>query len=274
MKMHLKTNLSNATENVVETIQYAKDHGLKVRYTPEDSVRTDYDSLLFACQAAISSGVDRISIADTVGAMSPSNMYKFFLKLKNDLDVELNVHCHNDLGLAVANALAAYEGGASLVDVTVNGLGERAGISSISEICIAFDTIYKEKNNWNFEVITELSNIVSKFSGINVPPNAPIIGENVFVHNAGLHVAAVIANLSFYEVFPAELIGRKRTFVLDKMASVHTIKQKLKQVGVPLCDKNISKVYNYAKLKEKGTISNDELLTLFIDDDPKNIIYQ
>lgn len=274
MKTHLKTNLLKAKEKIVETIQYAKDHGLKVRYTPEDSVRTDYESLLFVCKETITAGANRISIADTVGAMSPSKMYELFLNLKKDLNIELNVHCHNDLGLAVANSLAAYEGGASLIDVTVNGLGERAGISGISEICIALDTIYKEKNKWNFEKIPEISNTVSRFSGINIPPNAPVVGENVFIHNAGLHVAAVLANPSFYEVFPAELIGRKRTFVLDKMASVHTIKQKLKQVGVPLCKKNISKAYNYAKLKEKGTISNDELLTLFIEEDPKNIIYQ
>lgn len=274
MKNHLKTNLSKATEKIIDTIQYAKDHGLKVRYTPEDSVRTDFKSLLQVCQEAVSSGADRISIADTVGSMTPNIMYKFFLKLKKDLDVELNVHCHNDLGLAVANALAAYEGGASLIDVTVNGLGERAGISSISEICVTLETVYKEKNSWNFEVLPRLSKTVARFSGINISPNAPVIGENAFIHNAGLHVAAVINNPSLYEVFPAELVGRKRTFVLDKMASIHTIKQKLKQVGVPICKNNVSKAFNYVKLKEKGTISNDELLTLFIEEDPNNIIYQ
>lgn len=269
-----KTSLYESTEQIVSTIEYAKDHGLLVRFTPEDSFRTDYDSLIYTCKKAISSKVDRISIADTVGVMTPTGIYKFIKKLKKDLDIELNIHCHNDLGLATANALAAFEGGASLIDVTVNGLGERTGIPSISEICIALDTIYKVENNWYLELISELSAVVSKFSGINISPNTPIIGKNAFTHNAGLHVAAVIEDPSFYEVFPAELIGRNRSFILDKMAGVSTIKQKLIQFGIPISKDNISKVLNYSKLKEKGAISDNELMTLFDDTIFTNISYQ
>ena len=128
-----------------KTIEYAKGYGLKVRYTPEDAVRTDFSNLITVCQAAIEAGTDRISIADTVGAMTPMKMYDFIKKLQSIIDVKLNVHCHNDLGLATANALAAYEAGVSLIDVSINGLGERVGIAPLSEVCLALNSIYREK---------------------------------------------------------------------------------------------------------------------------------
>ena len=274
IEQQFRTNLEKAINKITSTIEYAKDHGLKIRYTPEDAVRTEYNSLIAVSKAAVQAGADRISIADTAGAMTPLEMYKLISKLKRDLDVELNVHCHNDLGLATANALAAFEAGASLIDVTVNGIGERTGISSLSEICIALHSIYKVKNNWNLELIPELSRKVSEFSGIKISQNAPVVGENAFVHNAGLHVAAVLHDPSFYEVFPAELIGRSRSFILDKMASIKTIEKKLEQVGVNVCKNNVSRVVNYVKSKEKGTISDEELLGLFGFRNIEDFMYQ
>lgn len=262
IEQQFRKNIEKITSQITDTIEYAKDHGLKVRYTPEDTVRTEYNTLLTVSQVAINAGADRISIADTVGAMTPLKMYNFIRRIKSDLNIELNVHCHNDLGMAIANAIAAYEAGISLIDVTVNGLGERVGITPISEICLALHSIYKTKNNWNFEILTELSQKVSEFSGINIPINAPIVGENAFTHNAGLHVAAVLHDPKFYEVFPAEIIGRKRKFVLDKMASIHTIRQKLKEVGVDPCEENVKRILDHVKSIEKGTISDDEMINL------------
>ena len=219
LDQHFKLDLESAINQVSSSIQYAKDHGVKVRYTPEDTTRTDYESLLRASRAAVDAGADRISIADTVGAMTPIKMYNLVKKLKSDLKVDLNVHCHNDLGLATANSLAAYEAGVKMIDVTVNGIGERVGITSLSEICLALNCFYDVKNSWKLNKLTEISHIVSEFSGINISPNAPIVGENAFRHKAGLHVSAVINNPKHYEVFPAELVGQRRDVVLDKMAS-------------------------------------------------------
>jgi 2-isopropylmalate synthase len=274
LKYQFRTTLENVIEKIAKTVEYAKDHGLKVRYTPEDSIRTDYNSLITACKAAVGAGADRISIADTVGAITPLRMYKLIRKIKSDLNVELNVHCHNDLGLATANALAAYEAGASLIDVTINGIGERTGIASLSEICLALHSIYKIENSWNLKIIPILSQKVADFSGIKIPRIAPIVGENAFIHNAGLHVAAVLNNPMFYELFPPELIGKKRSFILDKMASINTVKKKIEEVGYSICKENVTRILNHAKSKEKGFFSDEELIGLLSNNESDNIMFQ
>jgi len=274
LEQQFRTNLTMATEIIAKTVEYAKEYGLKVRYTPEDSVRTDYSSLIKVSRTAIEAGADRISIADTVGAMTPWRMYNLIRRLKSDLKVKLNVHCHNDLGLSTANALAAYEAGVALIDVTVNGLGERAGITPLSEVCLALHSLYNVKNNWKLESLPNISQKVAEFSGMNISPNAPVIGENAFIHNAGLHVAAVLHDPTYYEVFPAELVGRKREFVLDKMASIQTIKQKLRQIGLTDSKNNVTKIMNYVKSKEKGSVSEKEIRELLNIPDLEQVMFQ
>ena len=263
IEQQFRKNIDSITNQIAGTIQYAKDHGLKVRYTPEDTVRTEYDTLIKVSKAAIESEVDRISIADTVGTMTPLKMYNFIKKIKKDLDIKLNIHCHNDLGMATANAIAAYEAGVDLIDVTVNGLGERVGITPLSEACLTLHSLYKIRNNWNFELLTELSQKVSKYSGMEIGKNTPVVGENAFTHNAGLHVAAILHDPEFYEAFPAELIGKKRKFILDKMAGIQTIKQKLEDIGVNSSEENINKILTQVKSMEKGSISDEELIHIF-----------
>jgi isopropylmalate/homocitrate/citramalate synthase len=194
--------------------------------------------------------------------------------LKSDLKVNFNVHCHNDLGLGTANALAAYEAGVTLIDVTVNGLGERAGITPLSEICLALHSLYNVKNNWKLKSLPKISQKVADFSGMNISPNAPVVGENAFIHNAGLHVAAVLHDPTYYEVFPAELVGRKREFILDKMASIQTIRQKLRQMGLANNKNNITKIMNYVKSKEKGSVSEKEIRDLLNIPHLEQIMFQ
>ena len=274
LEQQFRSDINRAADLIANAVEYAKDHGLKVRYTPEDAVRTDYASLIKVSKAVIEAGVDRISIADTVGSMTPRRMYNLIKKLHSDIKVKLNVHCHNDLGLATANALAAYEAGVTMIDVSVNGLGERVGITPLSTLCLAIYSIYKEKNGWNFELLPELSQTVSEFSGLNISPNTPIIGENAFIHNAGLHVAAVLNDPAHYEIISPELVGRKRTFVLDKMASIHTIKQKLEMMGLATSKDNVERIMNYVKSKEKGTISDEELRGLLEINYIESIMFQ
>ena len=260
LERQFRLNLDKAVELIADVIEYAKEHGLKVRYTPEDTVRTDYASVVKVSKAAVEAGADRISIADTVGAATPQKMYELVSRLKSDLKVKLNVHCHNDLGLATANALAAYEAGVTMIDTSVNGLGERAGITSLAELCLALHCLYKIRRNWRLEWLPILSQVVSEFSGVRVSPNIPVVGENAFSHNAGLHVAAVIHDPKYYEVFPAELVRGKRNFVLDKMAGTQTIKQKMEQMNHATCDEDITRAMHYVKSKEKGIVSDTELM--------------
>lgn len=274
IEQHFRKNIENIQTQIAKTVEYAKDHGLKVRYTPEDTVRTEYPTLLQVSKAAIDAGADRISIADTVGAMTPLHMHHFIKKIQSDLDVPLHVHCHNDLGMATANALAAYEAGVRLIDVTVNGLGERVGITPLSELCIALYSLYHVDNHWKFELLLDIAQKVSEFSGLPIPTNTPVIGDHAFIHNAGLHVAAVLRNPEFYEIFPAELIGKKRTFILDKMASSQTIKQKLEEIGIEACDTHVNTILNHAKSKEKGIISDEEICHLLNLNQSENIMFQ
>ncbi len=274
LEKQFEIDLESAIKRVTSAIEYAKSHGLKVRYTAEDAVRTDYNSLIKISKAAEEAGADRISIADTVGAMTPNKMFNLIKKLKKDLKTNLNIHCHNDLGLAAANSLAAYDAGATTIDVSINGLGERVGIASLSEICVAFHYVYNIKNKWKLEILPEISQFVSQASGISIPQNSPIIGENAFIHKAGLHVSAVINDPSFYEVIPAEIVGKKRDFVLDKMAGIHTIKQKLKNMNIKTDKYNISKLMDYVKSKEKGTISDYEIINLLNEKEVNDLVYQ
>ena len=264
LEQQFRLHLDKAIDLITDVIGYAKDHGLKVRYTPEDTLRTDYASVVKVSKAAIEAGADRISIADTVGVATPQKMYELVSRLKSDLKVKLNVHCHNDLGLATANALAAYEAGVTMIDTSVNGLGERAGITSLAEICMTLHCLHKVRRNWDLENLPLLSQVVSEFSGVKVSPNVPVVGENAFSHNAGLHVAAVLHDPKYYEAFPAELVRGKRKFVLDKMSGTQTIKQKLKQNGIAVHSENITKAMDYVKSREKGTIS-DTGLTDFLN---------
>jgi len=274
LEQQFRSNLERAIDLVVEAVEYAKDHGLKVRYTLEDAVRTEYASLINVSQAAVEAGVDRISIADTVGAMTPMKMYDLINRFQSNIEVKLNVHCHNDLGLATANALAAYEAGATMIDVSVNGLGERTGITPLSEFCLALHSLYGVKNNWKLELVTKLSQIVSEFSGIDISPTSPIVGKNAFVHNAGLHVSAVLHDPIHYEVFPAEIVGKNREFILDKMASIHTIKQKLQQMRLIASDDNVIRILQYVKSKEKGAVSDQELRDLLNISETEGVMFQ
>ena len=260
LERQFRLNLDKAVDLITNVVEYAKDHGLKVRYTPEDTVRTDYASVVKVSKASVEAGADRISIADTVGAATPQKMYGLVNRLKSDLSVKLNVHCHNDLGLATANALAAYEAGVTMIDTSVNGLGERAGITSLAELCLALHCLYGINGKWKLDILPKLSKIVSEFSGVRVSSNAPVVGENAFLHNAGLHVAAVIHDPKYYEVFPAELVRGKRNFVLDKMAGTQTIKQKMGQMNHTACDEDITRAMRYVKSKEKGVTSDTELM--------------
>ena len=137
LEQRFRKNIDQAVDVVQGAVTYAKAHGLKVRYTPEDTVRSPIENVTRIANAAVQAGADRISVADTTGYMTPTRMHAFITELRSNVKVPLNVHCHNDLGMAVANSLAAYEAGATLIDVTVNGLGERTGIASLAETAVA-----------------------------------------------------------------------------------------------------------------------------------------
>ncbi|MBN1301219.1 MAG: 2-isopropylmalate synthase [Melioribacteraceae bacterium] len=236
-----KKDLQDAIEKIVTSIEFAKKEnpGLLIRYTPEDTVRSEYKNVITAAVAAVEAGADIISIADTTGFMVPGtskNMYDYVTRLKEDFDKRslnplIAVHCHNDRGLALANALDALRGGANIIDASVLGLGERAGIVDLAQL-LAVLTLEYNITGWKLDKLSDLYNLVSTHSGVPVPVNSPIVGKNAFTHCAGVHTHAAAINPMHYESINPELFGKERHFALDHMSGIASVRFALKQVGI------------------------------------------
>lgn len=231
-------NLDEAVQQIAYAIKYAKEQNpnLIVRYTPEDTVRSNWDNIVTASVKAVRAGADIISIADTTGYMIPGiknrNMYDFVTSLKEkladeDLYPKIAVHCHNDRGLALANALDSYRAGVDIIDTTVLGLGERTGITDLASLLHALKVDFKTDNNWNLKKLPQLYNLISKFSGVPIPANQPLVGKNAFTHCAGVHTQAAAKDPVHYQSVDPALVGREMKVSLDHMSGISSIKYAL-----------------------------------------------
>lgn len=267
LEEHFRKDIDQAVSLIQDCVAYAKAHGLKVRYTPEDTVRSDFTKVVRVSLAAAEAGADRISVADTTGYMTPTGMFRFVSQLREALPTRtaIGVHCHNDLGMAVANSFAAVEAGAEVVDVTVNGLGERTGIAPLAETAVALKIRGGADNAWKLDALPELSSIVEGYSRIPLWKQAPIVGANAFTHNAGLHVAAVLMRPDHYESIPAELVGRTRRLVVDKMAGRPTVKYRLEALGLDASEEMVDAVLSYVKRRSINDASDMDLRRIHED---------
>ncbi|NOZ03762.1 MAG: homocitrate synthase [FCB group bacterium] len=255
-----------ALVRISEAIRYAKDKGLKVRFTAEDATRTDTDFLVEVASVAEEAGADRFSIADTVGTTHPASLRKLVRAVASSVSIPLHVHCHNDYGLATANVLAGLEGGARLADVTVNGLGERSGISALSEVAVTLKMLYKVDNPWNLELLPKLSRVVERASGIFNSENRPIVGLYAFTHKAGLHTRAVLKDPRTYEAFPPELIKRHREITIDKYTGRDAVRSRLETMGVKLNDDQLNEIIEIIKSQPTKRHFSDMDLLDIVDD--------
>lgn len=231
-----KKDLDSAIQLITDVIKYAKSQkpDLLIRYTPEDTVRSQFENVVKAAAAAVEAGADIISVADTTGYMVPGtkrSMYDYISRLKDELASrklfpKLAVHCHNDRGLALANALDAYRAGVDIIDAAALGLGERAGIVDLAQLLVVLNVDYNE-NRWNLNKLVELYNLVSKHSGIPIPANYPMTGKNAFTHCAGVHTHAASVNPMHYESLKPEILGRERSFSLDHMSGIASLRYAL-----------------------------------------------
>jgi len=246
-----------------EAVEYARQHGVRVRFTAEDATRADLGFLVEVAKTVYEAGADRLSIADTVGAATPPVMRRIVETIRASVPgLELDAHCHNDLGLALANSLAAVEGGASIVHVTVNGLGERTGITWLQQLAAASHVFYG-KSPVNLADLMKLTSMVERYSGVMVPPNAPLVGDNAFTHKAGVHVAGVLSNPQTYEVIPPSLLGRTRSYTIDKYTGRKALKARLEELGVKLSDDELIKVLMEVKKASTARwISDEDLLDI------------
>ncbi|OQD59529.1 isopropylmalate synthase [Methanobrevibacter arboriphilus JCM 13429 = DSM 1125] len=257
-KLHLSRE--QALNVCMNSIEYAKDHGLFVAFSAEDATRTDLDYLKRIYKKAEDFGADRVHIADTVGSISPQGMDFLVKELKKNLNIDIAMHCHNDFGMALSNSISGLLAGGSAVSTTINGIGERAGNTSLEELIMALRIIYGIDLGFKIKHIQELSKTVEKYTKLPVHNNKPIVGRNIFRHESGIHVDAVIEEPLTYEPFLPEMVGQKRQLVLGKHSGCRAVKAKLDQCGVEVTKDELCKIVEEVKKnREEGTYIDDEV---------------
>jgi 2-isopropylmalate synthase len=243
----MKINREEVIRQTIEGIEYAKNHGLRVEFSPQDATRTDMNYLIQVCNVAENAGAEVLNIPDTVGVMTPRMTFEFFSELKKHTRVPLSAHAHNDLGQAVANTLAAIEAGAEQCHVCVNGLGERAGNASLEQVAVCLAAQYEIDTGLNYKKLSDTSDLVQRLSGIYLPPTTPIIGDNAFAHESGIHVHGILSHSGNYEILSPEFVGRKRRIVAGKHAGRHGIESMISDMGLNPNKEQLKKIAQEVK---------------------------
>ena len=265
--LHIRCKLRSDREGVmraaVEVTEYAKGHGLVVELSGEDASRADEGYLTALYRAGIDAGADRLCYCDTVGVLVAEKAFEVFSRLSK-LPVPVSVHCHDDFGLATANTVAALRGGASMAHVTVNGIGERGGNTSLEEVVMTLESLYGIKTEIQCQELYSLSRLVSRLTGIPVAPNKAIVGENAFTHEAGIHVHGLLADTSTYEPIHPETVGRKRRIVLGKHAGRSSVELALRELGIESTEGELAEILSRVKeLGDKGKrVTDADLQTI------------
>lgn len=266
--IHLSTKLKISREEAkiraLEVADFIKSHGLKSRFTMEDASRTEPSFLIEMCKEMNSRGIERISIPDTVGIMRPQGMYNLVKMIYDNIDTKissLDVHCHNDVGLALANALAGCEAGASQIHTTIDGFGERTGIPSLAETAVALSVIYGMPNDFRLHMLKDLSRTIVSYTHIETPESKPIVGESAYKHKAGTHLAAILQNPSAYEILEPRLVGNRRKIVFGELAGKNGAAYLLSLLGL-----ESSKVEAQKMAKGLKELRMGDILELYLDE--------
>lgn len=266
--IHLATKLKISREDAkiraLEVADFIKSHGLKSRFTMEDASRTDPLFLIEMCKEMNSRGIERISIPDTVGIMRPHGMYNLVKMVYDNIDTNLSsldVHCHNDVGLALANALAGCEAGANQIHTTIDGFGERTGIPSLAETAVALTVIYGIPNDFRLHMLKDLSRTIVDYTHIETPESKPIVGESAYKHKAGTHLAAILQNPSAYEILEPRLVGNRRKIVFGELAGKNGAAYLLSLLGLESTKVEAEKMAKGLKELRMG-----DILELYLDE--------
>jgi 2-isopropylmalate synthase len=252
LKHSMKKTRQEVYDLSVCAVEYVKDHGAKCLFSAMDATRTEMDFLLRVCSGVESAGTDIINIPDTVGIMAPSRMFKFVKQIREAVKVPIDVHCHNDFGLAVANSLSAVEAGANQVQVTVNGVGERAGNADLAQTAMSLSSIYGVKLNIHTQYLLETSRLVERFTRVSLPATTPIVGENAFSHESGIHSRGVIERSDTFEpgIMTPEMVGQRRRLVAGKHAGKHAVREMLKDAQFDVSEDELTRIMS--RVKEIG----------------------
>jgi isopropylmalate/homocitrate/citramalate synthase len=267
-RMHKLKNISDEDylKRALELVRYAKAKGLHVIFSPYDTTRADLPFLLRFARALQDARTDRLRIVDTTGCALPaaiSHLTREIRRVAPDLPIE--IHCHNDFGLACANTLASLESGADFVSSTVNGLGERCGNASSEEVIIALEVLYGYRTGIDLKKLTALSKRISELSRIAIPVNKPVVGENAFRHEAGMVVAGVLKDPFTAEPYSPDIVGQQRRILIGKKSGLVSIQHKAKELGIFLAEDAANRMLEAVKVeavKLRRSLSDEEFRAL------------
>ena len=276
MKYKLQMDADEVYQHIIDSVRYARNFTDDVDWSPEDGTRTEHEFLCRCVEAAINAGATCINLPDTVGYSVPEEfgrLVKMLIeRVPNSDKAIFSTHCHNDLGLAVANSLAGVEAGARQVECTINGLGERAGNAALEEVVMALRTrqdVMPFTTNVKTEMITKTSRLVSTITGFTVQPNKAVVGANAFAHESGIHQDGMLKNANTYEIMTPESVGLSESkLVLGKLSGRAAFKDKLNELGYNLGDNAFQDAFRRFKaLADKKREIFDEDIVALVDDE-------
>lgn len=264
----LRTSREWVIENMVKSVEYAKKNGLYVSINGEDASRADDDFLIQFIEAGKRAGADRFRFCDTVGIMDPFTIRNKIEKIHKATNFDIEMHTHNDFGMATANAIAGAIGGANHIGVTVNGLGERAGNAALEEVLMALKHVFKYGMDIDTKKFKELSEYVSNASGRELPAWKAIVGSNMFKHESGIHADGALKDPKNYEAFEPEEVGLQRQIVIGKHSGKAAIINKFLEYDIELSPEMASKVLEEIRavsVRMKRSLFDKEIVGIYYD---------
>jgi homocitrate synthase NifV len=262
----LQTSREWVLDNMARAVEFAKKHNKYVSVNAEDASRSDFEFLIKFILRAKECGADRLRFCDTVGILEPFKTYDVIRQLIDATGMSIEMHTHNDFGMATANALAGVRAGASLVGVTVNGLGERAGNAVLAEVAMALKYLYETDVHVKLRELREISEYVALASGRTLSVCKPIVGTNMFAHESGIHADGVIKNPATYEAFHPEEVGLERQIIIGKHSGSRSIVLKFQEYGIVLSDEvagEMLAMVRSAAVDLKRTLFDKELMYIY-----------
>ena len=262
MQYKIKKTAEEINECVETVVSYAKDRGVLVSFSTEDTTRSRLDVVHGLNKTAVDAGARRIGITDTVGCATPEATGHIVNEIRQRLppDVVIGLHLHNDFGLALANAFAGLKNGANAIATTVCGIGERAGNVPLEEFTVALKLLYGRDIGIDISGFTQLANKVHEHMGIPLPPRTPLVGENAFTHESGIHVSATLNHPRTYESISPDMVGNSRRLILGKHSGKGIIEKRLAQKGIELSQEDICIILRQIKIlgEYKGQVNDEE----------------
>ena len=272
LKYKLRSTREQALDQITKMIRYSRQHCEEIEFSAEDASRTDFDYLAQVVLASVECGATIINLPDTVGYSTPDEYAELFHKMRAKLvahpNVILSAHCHDDLGLALANSLSAIDAGVRQVECTINGIGERAGNASLEELAVTLhvrQNRYAVATNIRLEKLYPTSRMLSAITGVSVPPNKAVVGANAFAHEAGIHQDGILKNPLTYEIIVPESVGvPARRLVLGKHSGRNAFRSRLAELSFETTDAELAECYRLAIIRADAEkeITDRDLITI------------